>query len=365
VKDKRPIVLLASTLTLALALPQGTLAQTEAGAAAPASAQAAEATTAPAQAPTPAPAPSQAAGAEAAAEGEPGAQPAKQPEAPVQPEAAAMPEPATAPQSAPAAAGEKMEERHAEMMEERRKRYEDLRERAASVGLILPETPPWETSAMTPPEMPKPPAMPAMPERPGAGRAPTPEERQAMREARYEAMRKRAAESGVELPETPPWKLMTPEEREARREMMRSMTPEQRAAMREAHWAEMRERAAEEGIELPDAPPWKMMQQQRDEMRAKWESYRALVEQMTEEEREAAAAVFGRGPAARRQPMPPQMPVQPGYGGDLGPMPAMPRQAPYPGMMPGQGRGPAAPWGGGNAPMMQMPSPKAGHGPGW
>jgi hypothetical protein len=362
--------LLASTVTLALALHQGALAQTETGTTAPTAEQGTE--TSPGTGQGQAAAAQAAEGGRGAGEGAPTAvQPAAQPEAPAeptataQPEAEAVPDRAAAPQSPATTARAKMEERQAEMMEDRRKRYDDLRERAASVGLILPETPPWETSAMTPPEMPTPPAMPARSERPAAGRTATAEEREAMREARYEAMRQRAAERGVELPETPPWKLMSKEERQAHREMMRSMTPEQRTAMREAHWAQMRERAAEEGIELPEMPPWKMMQQQREETRAKWESYREIVEQMTDEEREAAAAVFGRSPGARRQPMPPQMPARPGYGGDLGPMPPMPRQAPYPGMMPGQGRGPSAPWGGGNAPMMQMPSPKGGYGPGW
>jgi hypothetical protein len=264
------------------------------------------------------------------------------------------------------AASAKMEERHEAMMEKRRKRYQELRERAAEVGLELPETPPWEASGMTPPKMPTPPVRPAPPDRPAMGRAPKADERDAMREARYQAMRARAAEIGVELPETPPWKLMSPEERQAHREAMRSMTPEQRAAMREQHWAEMRERAAEKGLELPEAPPWKLMQERREEMRAKWEAYRETVEQMTDEQREAAAAIYGRGPATAGRDASPQMPMQPRSLPGAGAMPAMPQQMPHPPMMPGHGKGAPGPWQMGKQPMMQMP-PAAPAGPrgGW
>jgi hypothetical protein len=251
-----------------------------------------------------------------------------------------------------------MEERHEAMMEKRRQRYQELRERAAEVGLELPETPPWEASGMTPP------AMPAAPDRPAMARAASAEERDAMREARYEAMRARAAELGVELPEKPPWKLMSPEERQAHWEAMRNLTPEQRGAMREQHWAEMRERAAEKGIELPETPPWKLMQEKREEMRAKWDAYRETVEQMTDEQREAAAAVFGRRPATEGRGAAPQMPMQPGYGPGAGAMPAMPQQMPHPPVMPGYGKGAQGPWRMGRQPMMQMP-PAAPAGPGW
>jgi hypothetical protein len=204
---------------------------------------------------------------------------------------------------------------------------------------------------MTPPEMPSPPEMPPMPGFPGMGKSPmTAEEREAMREARFEAMRQRAAESGIQLPETPPWKMMSKEERQAHWEAVRSMTPEERAAMREQHWAQMRERAAEQGIELPETPPWKQAQQRREEMRAKWESYREIVEQMSEEQREAAAAVFGRAQAPVGQM--PQMPP--------------PQQMPSAPVMPGHGPGPAAPWAGAAEPKMPAPPPAGtGYGRGW
>jgi hypothetical protein len=276
-----------------------------------------------------------------------------------------------------------MEERHAEMMEQRRKRYEDLRERAASVGLQLPDAPPWEETAMsppdmptppemptpppipTPPEMPTPPGMPAAPERHDAARSGmTAGGRDAMREERYKAMRESASKSGVELPETPPWKLMTEEERKARWEKMRSMTPGERAAMREQHWAEMRERAAEKGVELPETPPWRRAQQRREEMRAKWESYRQIVEQMTDEQREAAAAVFSRPQTPPAQGMPPKMSLQPPYGREFGAMQPIPNRMPRPPMMPGYGA--PAPWTGGDEDMMQLPPPPStGYNRGW
>ncbi len=175
---------------------------------------------------------------------------------------------------------ERMEKRHAEMMKERGLRYDELRARAAEVGLELPETPPWEQAGMQPPEMPAPPEMPmpadmphppemfapmGMPTRPdmmapegSEGRAATrggktPEERDAMREQRYQAMRERAEQRGMDMPEMPPWMLMSQEEREAHWEKMRNMTPEQRQAEREQHWQEMRARAQSPGNRVPGA----------------------------------------------------------------------------------------------------------------
>jgi hypothetical protein len=221
------------------------------------------------------------------------------------------------------------------------------------------------------PEMPAPAAMPAPPAIPGhaaaSGAPQTAEDLDAMREERYKAMRERAAKSGVELPETPPWKLLTEEERYARWEKMRNATPEERAAMREQNWAEMRKRAAERGIELPETPPWKQAQQRREEMKAKWESYRQTIEQMTEEQREAAAAVFGKPPAPPARAMPRKMPAQTPYGRDFGAMrPPMPNRMPYPKMMPGQGAGGPSPWSRGAGDMMQPPPPpSSGYKRGW
>ena len=136
-------------------------------------------------------------------------------------EAAPAPAPASAPAAAPAdassdaptpgeAARAKAEERRADMMAEREKRYEELRARAAEIGLALPEMPPWESTDRPP-----------MPERRGM----SPEDMEAMRQQRQEM-----------------------------REQMRSMTPEERRAMRDAHWQQMRADAAERGVEMPEMP---------------------------------------------------------------------------------------------------------------
>ena len=52
---------------------------------------------------------------------------------------------------------------------------------------------------------------------------------------------------------------------------------------------------------------YQAMQERREAMRARWESYRRTVEAMTEEQREAAAAIFGQ----HKPPVPPRPPVQP------------------------------------------------------
>lgn len=288
----------------------------------------------------------------------------------------AAPQP-PAPPPAVAAAQERMEQKKAEMMAERKRRYEDLRARAAEVGLELPETPPWEQTGAAPPAMPAPPEPPTREMSASAPGGISAEERDAMREQRYQAMRERALQRGVELPETPPWKLMSDEERQAHREAMRTMTPEQRRAMREAHWQEMRERAQERGLSMPETPPWKQAEQRRQEMQAKREEYRKIVDEMTEEQREAAEAVFGKaprplGPSPMGRPMTPMMPRQGRYGGDY-PMPGSMPSAP---MMPGYGgrgfgpsayeRMPAAPWYGGEESMPQgPPPPEAGYSQPW
>ena len=101
----------------------------------------------------------------------------------------------------------------------------------------------------------------------------TDEDRAALREQHREAMQARARERGVELPDvaapggpgretTPPARgpargreLMTEEERERHRQEMRSKTTaeERERARREKH-EEMKERAREQGVEIPDEP---------------------------------------------------------------------------------------------------------------
>lgn len=218
-------------------------------------------------------------------------------------EAAPAAEPAAAPAAAPEAASTatpspgdaaraQADERRAAMMAERQKRYEELRASAAEIGLALPEDP-WAS-------MPPMPERPAMPERGGM----SPEDMDAMREQRRKM-----------------------------REQMQSMTPEERRAMRDAHWQQMRADAAERGIEMPETPPWVAAEQRRKEMDEQFEKYRKTIEAMSEEQIEAARALFGgRPPMPERLGMPPHMAPE-GYG--YGP------QGGYPGPMPYQG-GPGA-----------------------
>lgn len=232
----------------------------------------------------------------ARAEGE--AAPAVQPAAP----AAAGSEgaPGAAPTDPLAASRARAEQRRAEAMAERDRRYEELRARAAEVGLELPQTPPWDQPWDQ--EMPQPPTMPMMP-----GLAPpaplTAAERDAQREEGYAKMRARAAEAGIELPETPPWQLKTPEAHQAYRDAMRKLTPEQRQTLHRLRWEEMRSRARDRGVELPESPPWEQAQKRREAMQERWQAYRETVAAMTDEQREAAAAIFGAGPL----PYPPMM----------------------------------------------------------
>jgi hypothetical protein len=176
-----------------------------------------------------------------------------------------------------------MEQRMEAAMAERTKRYEELRERAKEVGLDLPETPPWAQSGM-----PQPPAgmmePPAMPE-------------------------------GFEPPDYKP------------------MSREEFEAMRKERWEAMRERAAEMGRELPETPPWEAAEQRRKEMMEKYEEYRAVIEAMTDEQKEAISALFGgRSSGARPMgggPKPYQgmMPHGMGPGGWPGMMPTPPETA--------------------------------------
>jgi hypothetical protein len=194
------------------------------------------------------------------------------------------------------------------MMAEREKRYEDLRARAAEIGLELPETPPWETAMPAMPEMPEP---PAMPERRGL----SPEDMEAMQE-----------------------------QRRAMREQMRSMTPEERRAMRDAHWQQMRADAAERGLEMPETPPWVEAEQRRKEMDEQFEKYRKTIEAMSEEQIEAARALFGAPPAMPEYPaMPHRIPPY-GYGYGYGPQGGYPGSMPYSGAHGGMGDAPMMPY---------------------
>jgi hypothetical protein len=125
------------------------------------------------------------------------------------------------------------------------------------------------------------------------------EERWQAREERYEALKQRAAEAGVMLPDEPPWKNReamrdlrpSMEERMEHRKKMQSMTPEEREAFRMERYQEMRERATEMGMELPETPPWKARQEAMD---AEWAKHQEVIKGMSDEERAACHAMHRR-----------------------------------------------------------------------
>ena len=363
--DKSSYQLFASAAALSLALSQAALAQTQAAPAAQAPAippppaplvadsSAPTAPQVPAITPVATAAPqAPAAPVEAQAPAVPAA-PAPAAEAPVAEAPSAAPSPAEKARAAHAAHAEaamkRMEERQAEMLAKRKQRYEELRKRAEAAGLTLPETPPWEEAGFTPPEMPAMPEMPAWPDQAGMGGmsgmegmgGPQGQDWQARREQAWQAMRERAAQRGVDMPEQGPWNLLSAEEHRAHLEQMRQATsPEERAALRDQHWVEMRERAAAKGVTLPETPPWKEAEQRREAMKARWESYRQVIDQMSAEEREAAEAIFGQIPQPPEMPAMPPMPemgrdMMPNlpYGGNFG----VPAPRNYPPVAPGYG----------------------------
>lgn len=350
--DKTPYLLFASAAALSLALSQTATAQTSTAPAAQAPVVVAPpaplaANPAPA-APAAAPAPVQPAPAAAAPSPAPVA-------ATVAPAGAEGAPSATAAAHADAAA-KRMEERRAEMMAKRKQRYEELRKRAETAGLNLPESPPWDEAGFTPPEMPEMPEMPAWAS--PSGMEGMDQEWMARREQAMQAMqamRERAKQrASAEGPDQAPWNLETAEERRAQMEKMRNATPEERAALRDQHWAEMRERAATQGITMPETSPWKEAEQRREARKAQWENYRKIIDQMSAEEREAAEAMFGQPPMPPMdREMSPPMP----YGQDFGAPPARPYPPTNPGFGgPGyQGQGQTMPWSGGYP--AQMPAP--------
>jgi pyruvate/2-oxoglutarate dehydrogenase complex dihydrolipoamide acyltransferase (E2) component len=169
----------------------------------------------------------------------------------------------------------------------------------------------------------------------------TMQERWKAREKRYEELKKRAEEAGVMLPDSPPWKdreammARSPEMQKRMEHMkkMQAMTPEERDAYRMERYEEMRERAAEIGMELPENPPWKDRQTMMDE---EWAKQREIINNMTDEERAACHAMhrrhmmeMGPGPMRRGPGMYPPAPAYDaparGYGGGYGPYPYGPR----------------------------------------
>lgn len=118
------------------------------------------------------------------------------------------------------------------------------------------------------------------------------------RDARYAELKERAAKNGVILPDTPPWRdrgnwgAHDQEMMEKRREhmkMMQAMSPEDRDAYRMQRYQEMRERATELGIDMPENPPWKERQQA---MADAWAKHSEVIKGMTDEERDACHAMM-------------------------------------------------------------------------
>ncbi len=118
------------------------------------------------------------------------------------------------------------------------------------------------------------------------------------REEQYQALRERAEEAGVMLPERPPWRsemgqMMRPsmEERMAHRNKMMAMSEEEREAFRQQRHEEMRARAEEMGMELPETPPWVARQKA---MQEEWAKHQKVIEGMSDEERAACHAMHRR-----------------------------------------------------------------------
>jgi hypothetical protein len=118
------------------------------------------------------------------------------------------------------------------------------------------------------------------------------------REEQYQALRKRAEEAGVMLPERPPWysemgQKMRPnlEERMAHRNAMMSMSSDERDAYRQQRHEEMRARADEMGMEMPDLSPWSARQQAMDD---EWAKHQQVIQGMSDEERAACRAMHRR-----------------------------------------------------------------------
>jgi hypothetical protein len=116
------------------------------------------------------------------------------------------------------------------------------------------------------------------------------------RDARYEDLKRRAKEAGVMLPDDPPWKSASQEmpglaERMQRHKEMMSMTPEEHMAIHDAHRKEMREQAEERGFTRPDRSSWEAARAAREE---EWAKHRAVIDGMSDEERAACHAMYRR-----------------------------------------------------------------------
>lgn len=280
------------------------------------------------------------------------------------------------------------QERWEARREELNQRYDDLRKRAAEAGMELPAAAPWEQAPqwMSFEEMREQmqtqgiemPEQPAWPRGMGPGRMlmsdeerqanraammnMSPEERAAFRDKHYQQMRERAEAQGVSLPETPPWKqraesMPSREEMAAKRQKFLNMTPEERQALREQRYQAMRAKAAEQGVEMPETPPW----EQQAPLEPDWTQYQKVVAGMSPEERQACMALhrMHMSQPMMQQARPMQnMPQQGGFGPGQG-------YGAGPGFAPGRGfgNGPAQGYGPGYPGYGQQPG--YGYGPGF
>ena len=132
-------------------------------------------------------------------------------------------------------------------MQQRNQAYEDLKKRAQSMGVILPEKPPWSTpggmeSMMQSRMQPPPEYKPMSQEEMELLRKKHYEEMDALRKQRYEEMRERAKAAGIDMPETPPWEQAqsnSDDERARQQAIIDGMSDEQRAACQAMHWRQM------------------------------------------------------------------------------------------------------------------------------
>lgn len=149
----------------------------------------------------------------------------------------------------------------------------------------------------------------------------------AERERRYEELRASAAELGLKLPEAPPWKSV--------QSGPPTLTDQTQASSPEARWQRMRADAANRGIGMPETPPWVEARKRRQAIEEQFARYREIVEQMTDEEREAAQALFAGAPM---RPRPARPHFGPGCGrsawGYPGPYQGEPLGTVYPPLMP-------------------------------
>lgn len=239
--------------------------------------------------------------------------------APIETQAPALaaPPPAAPPPMEPREMAKSPEEHWKAQRAQLNKRYEDLRARAAEAGMNFPAGAPWDRE----PEW-----------------------------LTYGEMRNQMQERGIELPVQPAWPGpmgMSNEERQAARDAlqdkigkiremrkeMAAMTAEVREAFREQRYREMRERAASRGMELPEVAPWKQPPAAgsaaalpeppaQQPVEADWGKYQEIIAGMTPEEREACMAMHRmrmqkRMQRPRRSMLPPEG-YGPGYGHGYG-----------------------------------------------